>query len=245
MPELYLITSPEEDAAARQWGYPLAHMAYGTGDEILELTVGRLSLTTQGGWLVLTDQHLPEVGDPRQFATQVKLECRRRHYQAVLADFELPANDRACEIISALSAANLSLILPASYGEIFPKALVLVESAISGGNLREYFEEQTARWPERICLSLRPLRMRFPMPSQNPEGENLDSKTLAAILQCHQSYFSHELGCRYCTQQLDSQFFFVLFDDTDSLRYKLELADQLGIHTAAVLYQEVLPMLPL
>lgn len=245
MSELYFLVTPEEAAQASRSGHALAHMAYGCGTESLQLTVGKLSLTTKGGWMVLTDQHMPPTGDIRRFAAQVRQEVRNRRYEAILFDFEQPANDRAYDIISASTAGGIPFLVPDIYAEAFPTAQILVDSAISGGDLKEYLQAQTDRWSGRICLALHPLRMRFPMPSESPEGESLSVSELEQILLSRPSYFSRELGCRYFTQQIDGQFFFTLYDDASSLRYKLELADQLDIRTAVALYQEVKAMLPL
>lgn len=245
MPELYFIVSPEEESVARTWGYPLAHMAYRMGRDTLQLSTDHLSLTTQGGWMVLSDRQIPSLGNPEAFARQLREECRRRRYTAVLANFKQPADDRIYDILCAIVAAGLPLIVPVVYAESFPEAQVLVEGAISGGNLQDYFEEQCQQWPGRICLSLRPLCMRFPLPSESTEGETINGKELENLLLQHQSFFSHELGCRYCTQQTENTFHFILFDDADSIRYKLRLADQLGIQTVVGRYSELMPFLPL
>ena len=245
MPELYFITSPAEAATAAKWGHSLAHMAYGTGETQLELTVGPLALTTRGGWMVLTDHHLPPEGDVRHFAAQVRQEYRARQYQAVFLDFEQPANDYAYELIAAVSASGLPLVVPETYANVFPHALVLIDSAISGGNIKSYLEEKNNRWLNRICLALHPLRMRFPLPSKQTEGENIARPDLYAALENTQSYFSKDLGCRYFTQRIQNRFFFTIYDDADSLRYKLDLAEQLGIRTAVALYREIETFLPL
>ena len=245
MPELYFITSPSDTSSAVKWGHPLAHMAYGTGKTRLELTVGPLALTTRGGWMVLTDHQLPPEGDVLHFAAQVRQECRARQYQTVFLDFEQPANDYAYELIAAVSASGLPLVVPETYANVFPQALVLIDSAISGGNIKSYLEEQNNRWSNRICLALHPLRMRFPLPSEKNEGEVISDYDLKTALKTTQSYFSHDLGCRYFTQQIQDNFTFTLFDDADSIRYKLNLADQIGIRTAVALYREIEAFLPL
>lgn len=244
MPELYLITAPEQAQSAARWGLPLAHMAYGLGREQLQLTVGALSLTTRGGWMVLTDHAMPEHGEIAAFAEQVRQECRRRRYGAVLADFEAPANDHAFDILAALASCGLPLVVPAIYGDALPEASVLVDSAVSGGELEVYLREQLARWQGRVCLALQRLRMRFPLPCPTGEGEALDESTLRTLLEGRQSYFSRELGCRYCTCREGDAFTFLLFDDGASLRHKLLLAEQLGIRTAVALYPEICDVLP-
>ena len=245
MPDLYFVTSPAETSSAAKWGHPLAHMAYGTDRDTLVLTVGALSLTVRSGWMVLTDHRLPDHGSIPAFAAQVRQECRTRRYEAIMFDFEQPANDRAFEIIEAVSASSLPFLVPQIYADAFPQAMIMVDSAISGGNLKEHLVELQTRWPNQLCLSLHPLQMRFPLPSNQTVGEIIDAETLKQALKDHTSYFSHDLGCRYFTQQINGQFFFTLFDDADSLRYKLSLADELGIKTAVGLYQELLPFLPI
>ena len=245
MPELYLITAPEQAVQAGRWGLPLAYLAYGMGTQTLELTVGVLSLTARGGWMVLTDRTLPPDGSAADFAAQVRQECRRRRYRAVLADFERPPDGRSLEILSALAAAGQPLIVPAAYGGALPGAAVLVDSAISGGQLEDYLQEEMDRWGGRVCLALHRLRMRFPLPCPTGEGTPIDDDALQAALARRQSYFSPELGCRYCTCQEGGQFSFLLYDDAASLRHKLRIAETLGIPFAAGLYPELEDALPL
>lgn len=244
MPQLYLLTAPEQTRQAGQWGLPLAHLAYGMGQAVLALTVGALSLTARRGWMVLTDRLQPDEGDPAAFAAQVEQECRRRQYSAVMADFERPANDRAFAILSALTRQGLPLIVPAVYGDALPGAQVLVDSAISGGDWEDYLSAQLARWPGRVVLALHPLRMRFPLPCPGGEGTPLHAGELAQALDGRQSFFSRELACRYCTCREADTFSFVLFDDAASLQYKLRLAGRHGVQAAAALYPEVAGLLP-
>jgi len=244
MPELYFITDPAQAREAACWGFPLAHMAYGLGIHRLELTFGAMSLTTRGGWMVLTDRSLPESGSVAALAEQIRQECRLRRFVAVLADFEAPVSNRALAILSALDARDLPLIVPQSYAAALPRAYVLVDSAISGGDLKAYLTEQIACWPNRVCLSLRRLRMRFSIPCSISEGEALSEQALAVLTAERQSFFSRELGCRYITCRDGDGFSFVLFDDAASLQYKLQTAEALGIRNAVALYPELRDLLP-
>lgn len=54
-------------------------------------------------------------------------------------------------------------------------------------------------------------------------------------------FFSHELCARYFTyMSLGERAHFVLFDDRDTLRKKLEVAQELGITSAVAALPEVL-----
>lgn len=83
----------------------------------------------------------------------------------------------------------------------------------------------------------------FFLPSPTGSGVPLSRRELEEKLeQLHPSvFFSHELCARYFTyMSRESGAHFVLFDDRDTLRKKLEVAQELGITSAVAALPEVL-----
>ena len=186
-------------------------------------------------------------GEADRLAAQVLAECRRRRFEGVLADFERPPGERTLEIRQALeralTAAGLPLLVPEAYGEALPRAKVLICSAISGGKLTDYLTQRSEAYPGRADLELRRVRMAFPLPCPDGEGEPVEALALEEILKTSPAYYSESLGCNYVTCREGEAVRFILYDTPGTLRRKLELARELGYTQAVILYPEAIDLL--
>ena len=117
-------------------------------------------------------------------------------------------------------------------------------SALAGGSLSRRLEEAAERFGrERVTLAVQRVAEDFFLPSPTGSGVPLSRRELEEKLeQLHPSvFFSHELCARYFTyMSRESGAHFVLFDDRDTLRKKLEVAQELGITSAVAALPEVL-----
>ena len=96
---------------------------------------------------------------------------------------------------------------------------------------------------DRFPLAVQRVAEDFFLPSPTGSGVPLSRRELEEKLeQLHPSvFFSHELCARYFTyMSRESGAHFVLFDDRDTLRKKLEVAQELGITSAVAALPEVL-----
>ena len=69
---------------------------------------------------------------------------------------------------------------------------------------------------------------------------------MLALREKHPSsvYFSRELMAKYFTYSAGSGTHFVLFDDAETLRQKVKLAQNLGIQTAFLMFPEISDLVP-
>lgn len=248
--QLYLAVTPDKLREASRYTDRLAHVAYRVGRDG-RLTRRDLLARTRNGLMVLGDQDCGPIRDPAALCRDVWRECGGRGYGGVLADFEQPdATDRAAflESLSRVMARNgKRLFVPEHYGAQTPQATVLICTALSGGNLRQRLEESIQRFGRgRVAMDLQRLRMSFPLPCPSGEGEPLSRQRLAEKLeQKRQSvFYSNDLCAKYFTFTDADKSRFVLFDDADTLRRKLQLGQELGIATAFLMYPEVEDLLP-
>ncbi|MBQ3497035.1 MAG: hypothetical protein IJA73_02795, partial [Oscillospiraceae bacterium] len=248
--QLFLAATPAQLHTARRFTPYLAHVAYaveGTGG----LSCSGLSDRVRGGLLLLSD-HAPGALDTREsLAEAVVNECARRNFGGVVADFERTITpDRVAFLqllCRALHASKRRLFVPERAGEAVDGAMVLLCTAISGGTLERRLRDAAARFgADRLALDAQRVRMDFLLPSPSGEGYPIDKKTLAAILREHspQIFFSEALCARYFTYTQNGRTHFLLFDDAQTMRRKLEAAEKLGIATACVMYPEVEDILP-
>lgn len=176
-------------------------------------------------------------------------ECVQRRFRGVLADFDAgPCSDRLpflSRLSRCLNARWMRLYCPAA----FPAegATLLIGTGISGGSLRILLEENINRYgTAHLALDLERVRMDFPLPCPSGCGTPLTHAELLALRQKHSAsaYFSRELMANYFTYPTENGTHFVLFDDTETLRQKVRLAQSLGIREAFIMYPEVADILP-
>ena len=77
-------------------------------------------------------------------------------------------------------------------------------------------------------------------------GRDITREELLALREKHPSsvYFSRELMAKYFTYSAGNGTHFVLFDDAETLRQKVKLAQNLGIQTAFLMFPEISDLLP-
>ena len=248
--QLYLAVTPDKLREAARYTDRLAHVAYRVGREG-RLTRRDLLARTRGGLMVLGDQDCGIIRDPAALCRDVWRECGNRGYGGVLADFEKPPEaDRTAflEVLGrVLSRNGKRLFVPERYGGQVEQAAVLICTALSGGNLREWLGECVLRFGQgRVALDLQRLRMSFPLPCPSGEGEPLDSRKFDEMLEKKQQsvFYSHDLCAKYFTFTDTGNSSFILFDDADTLRRKLRLGQDLWIGAGFFMYPEVEDLLP-
>ena len=246
--QTYLAVTPDKLSEAMGYTDRIAHVAYRIGDGG-ELTRSELPPRVRGGIMVLGDQDCGGIPDCAALCDSIWKECQQRGFCAVLADFDGKSPERAellCMLADRLRKNGRGLYVPECYGEEVPQANVLICTAISGGTLRGRLEEARCRFGNRLALDLQRLRMVFPLPCPGGEGRCLEQDALCDYLGCDpQVFYSEDLCVKYFTRPCDCSLEMVLFDDAETLRKKLELARQLGIRTAFLMYPETVDLLGL
>lgn len=247
--QLYLTVTPGDLPDAGRFGVRLAHVAYriGPGSVLLRQN---LLLRTQGGLLTLSDADAPAVGRPEQLARQIWQECGLRGYSGVLADFEsTPTDDRVALLMrlrAILQANRRRLYVPEAYGPRVPGATVVICTALSGGSFRQRLQEAADRWgTAQVALDVQRLVMDFPLPSPTGEGTPLTAQQLEELQKELQpaAFYSRDLCARYFTYTRNGESHFVVFDDADTMRKKIQTGSAMGFSTAFLTYPEAKDLL--
>ncbi|MDD3347358.1 hypothetical protein [Oscillibacter sp.] len=173
--QIYLAVTPDEAQDASAYSRTLAHVAYRIGGDSVLLRQNLL-LRTRGGLLSISDREAPHIADPDALCAAAVRECGRWGYTGVVLDFEeAPRPDRlafAEKLGSALAAGKRTLYLPESYAAAGKNAVILLCTALSGGNFSQHLQETaTLRGGAgRVALDMQRLRMDFRLPARNGEG---------------------------------------------------------------------------
>lgn len=238
---LILLMPPEHLRQAQGLGVTVAHQAYRVGRGAHLFRSG-LAASVRGGLMALDAQGFDGRGEASVLCSEVVRECAARNFQGVLCDFEGPVSpllERAVgELGERFARRNWRLYVPERYGGCTSYARVMISSALSGGTLQSRLEEAMRRCgPHRVTLAVERAAEDFFLPSPQGNGTPLSREALRAQLEQRQPsvFFSHELCARYFTyMSRESGAHFVLFDDGDTIRKKIQVARGLGI-TSAVL----------
>ncbi len=175
--------------------------------------------------------------------------CISRHFAGIVLDTE----DACCvsyqpllqHLIPLATQERRQLYVPESLAQTAPQASVLICTAISGGSLRQRLEESISRYgAHRIALDLQRLMMDFPLPCPKGEGTPLTPEKLRQLRIRRSVYYCDDLCAHYFTYSYNGQTHFVLFDSTDSMLRKMELAKQLDITEGFVVWPETQDILP-
>ncbi len=226
---LYISAAPEHIAEVRALGRPLLHMAYSFAAPFPE------GLEASGGLMALW-------GDLRASrAPDIIAECRRRGYRGALAGYGYSSRLEAMRLAEALGRRGLRLYLTEEAWCADCGAWCVASTAVSGGSLEGRLKEAARRCgASRLALDLQRLRHIFPLPSPDGNGRQLEDAEFEGLRAAADGpeRVSGELCCKYFTVSDGEGSRFVLFDDLETLKLKLELAGSLGIREGFVMYPE-------
>jgi hypothetical protein len=141
--------------------------------------------------------------------------------------------------------APRAVYVPETLGAQVPNATVLVQTALSGGSLERPLSGALARYGERVALECDRVRMDFALPSPSGFGTELDAARFNALVDGKRAYYSNSLCCNYFSYLDESSApHIVLFDDAQTIKRKLALAETLGIGRAFLFYPHISDILP-
>ena len=245
--DAFIITLPPQQLPAlRGWQATPAHLAYRLGPGPHLFRAG--STAPRGGLMVVDDRDFDGLGATGPLCQEMIRECQARGFSGAVLDFENrlpPLEQIAGARDEAFARQGWTLYVTERYGPHAPHARVMIPSALSGGSLRRRLEEALERFGEsRTVLALEKRREDFFLPSPTGSGQPLTEEELEQLKQrlAPSIFFSGDLCARYFTyMSRDNGAHFVLFDDGDTLRRKVEVARRLGIHTFLAPWAEIGP----
>ena len=198
--------------------------------------------------MVVDDRDFDGLGPTGLLCQEVLRECQARGFSGAILDFENrlpPLEQIAGHLDEQFARRGWTLYVTERYGRHAPHARVMIPSALSGGSLQRRLEEALERFGEsRVVLALEKRAEDFRLPSPTGSGTALSEQELTGLMDRLRPsvFFSGELCARYFTyMSRENGAHFVLFDDGDTLRRKLDVARRLGIHTFLAPWAEIGP----
>ncbi len=224
---------------------PIAHLAYRVCQGPHLYRVGGM-VPPRGGLMCIDSTDFSGGGEPSNFCQEVIRECISRNFRGVVCDFHSRRSPLLERVIAQLgegfSRRGWTLYVPEQYGHCSPYARVMISSALSGGSLRLRLEEAIQQFGNRIVLAVERLAEDFLLPALSGGGVLLSPIQLEELQnRLHPSiFYSAELCARYFTYMgREGTVHFVLFDDRDTLRRKIQLAEELGLIAVMLSWDEV------
>lgn len=236
--DTFLITVPPGQFRALQgWDAVPACLAYclGQGGHLLR---AQDAPSLKGGWMVIGDRNFDGFAPLSSLCQEIFREMQGRNFSGLILDFERrlpPLEQLTSRLDEIFTHRGWPLYVPEAYGLCTTKAGVVISSALSGGTLEGRLREAGERFGrDRVVLALEKSAEDFRLPSPTGCGTPLsrrDLETRMARLR-PSVFFSRELCARYFTyMDREDGAHFVLFDDGDTLRQKVELARRAGVDT--------------
>lgn len=250
--ETILLTPPEQREEAARFGLPLGHMAFQLGADG-RLHQSGLSAEVRGGLLLTGAAEAPTGNaDFRPAVQDILATCRNRSFHGVILDLEQPPSPFLAGVIrgveEGLSRQGKALYLPEVYANFSRTARLYLSSALSGGSLEKRLAQAAERYGAgRLTLCLERVRADFFLPAPKGIGKPLSREALETLMERLEPsvFFSKDLCAHYFTYVSRSTgAHFVLFDDGESLRKKMEAAEKAGISRCFLLYPETAEFLP-
>ena len=232
-----LLAPPGQLRQLQRWDAVPACLAYriGRGPHLFRAEAGPVP---RGGLMVVDDQGYDGLGSAAPFCQEAVRECQARGFSGAVLDFDSrlpPLEQMAARLDELFVRRGWKLYVPEAYGLCAPHAFVMIPSALSGGSLALRLEEAGERFGrDRVALALEKAAEDFFLPSPTGCGLPLTREELEERLDRLRPavFFSNELCARYFTyMSRETGAHFVLFDDGDTLRRKMEVARRAGITT--------------
>ncbi len=244
---LILVCAGADSAAAASHGLPVLYlcMGVGAGGRIQRL---RLPAQAAGNYLGVSDFGV-DGPVPRFCAEALVYEVKKRGMRGLFADFErdLPGiHGLLRDLDTLLQAEGLTLFVPFCQAAQVSNAVLVTETALSGGSLEGFMGGLLQQYPGRIAATLRPVSADYRLPAETSEGTNLPAQDRQALQQRHgaQAFFSHELCAKYFTYMDEKgDGHFVLFDDLSTLEAKYARLSALAVSPVFALYPDVRALL--
>ncbi len=242
---LILTVPPERLKQVQGLSVQVAHRAYRVGRGPHLFRSGP-PVPVRGGLMAVDDRNFDGRGEAGLLCDEVVRECAARGFRGAVCRFggKKPLLERAVrELGERFGRRSWRLYVPEEYGLCSDYARVMISSALSGGSLQQRLEEATARFGTgRVVLDIERVAEDFFLPAPDGRGDPLTRSGLQEMLEqrCPSVFFSHELCARYFTyMSREGGAHFVLFDDGDTVRKKLQLARGLGISGAVAAVEDV------
>lgn len=239
---IWLAAAPEELNEAKGYTSQLAHAAYRIGEDGT-LLAKPLPNTLRGGLMLVTGgaERLPE----DTLCRELMRRCLQHGFSGIILDLDAQCGALIRKTERLARQYGRRLYVPEAYADASESATILICTALSGGSLQQRLEQAAARFgAARIALDLQRLAMDFPLPCPGGMGTPLSIDQLHQLMGGHAVYFSDGLCAHYFTHRQSGSTHFVLFDDADTLRRKMEMGQQLGISEGFVMFPETADILP-
>ncbi|MDR3310346.1 MAG: hypothetical protein LBS90_03220 [Oscillospiraceae bacterium] len=196
---------------------------------------------TTGGAAVVGVSELRAGTPVAELADEISAEVSARRFDGVVFDGGEGAPRTAAALADETAAriAPKPVFVAEPLGEYAPRAVVLVQSALSGGYLMNHIAAAVKKYGrERVAIELDRVIMDFTLPSFTGVGEEITRGEAERRRGESPVFFADSLCVNYFMYS-DGNKHIVLYDDAESVNAKLALAAEFGIRDVFIYYPQV------
>lgn len=215
-----------------------AHMIYRIRGTRLYYASG--AANRSGGVMVIGTSTYSGGGPADGLLDDIASELKARDFEGIVLDNggEMSAlqTTLAARIVSALRP--FPVYLPEQLSSVVAGSVAMVQTALSGGSLERHLAIAVEQYgAQHVAIECDRVRMDFTLPAKSGAGKPIDAEQLKRLRSKHgHAFYSDELYTKYFTYKSGSTRHMVLYDDRESMRRKLTLAEHLGISRAFLYY---------
>ncbi len=171
-------------------------------------------------------------------------ECRGRGYSGVVLSLSARPTQPLvsfCELASqALSQEGIDLYLPLTFASFTDKSRLLVPARILSSGFSSGLNRLCSRYgPGRLALELERVYIDYTLPLKSGMGTELSEQACRELAGSGHIFTSSELVCRYVSCIHRNRVHLVMWDDAETLREKLNIAQRMDIAAAFLYYPHI------
>lgn len=129
---------------------------------------------------------------------------------------------------------EIELFVPMEYADVVENSVILVDTAISGGDFSDIFLYAKKKY-KKIGAKISHIKKEFIIPSQENTGRDIEIE-----IKDQNVFFSEKLQANYYTKMNDDETCsFIIFDNVKSLQSKLDIMHKNGIKNVFINFYDI------
>lgn len=173
----------------------------------------------------------------KKILSDIIFEHKKYNFNGIFLSFHGENHSEFVYLLDELCfKEHIKLYVPLSYAKVVQNAILVISTAISGGNLQQLFEYSILQYGlPRVSAEISLSAYEFDIPSENSIPRKI---TQPLNIENQSIFFSEALCCNYFTHRKnDNSCTFTIFDDEKSFINKMQIMTKLSVNDIFINYE--------